>query len=725
VGRIAISGSPGSFCLLSPQAFPLVAGLHDGKLAAVVVATRVGQGRAVDFGNDGYFSDKALARLDTGRLMLNAVGWVGARGNTRAAKAQGPRVAVRKADGLLKFLSDQGVKAFAADGGAWLERLTNSEVLCITPFGFSTQHELEAVGAFVANGGGLILAGCPWGWVQLTHRDLRTQYPDNLLLGSAGVVAADTYLEPTAAGGFLVTNPPEKLLHAQAALDFLAAQAGAPAPPDKARLLQATHTVTLATRSVTAADPWLLPRIRLLGQRLSDQAVPQPGKPVRESSGLARAMVALEDAQLRTLPPQQIRAHPSAAGFPYPVPTNARHVTRQLELDTRVPEWHSTGLYAAPGEVIAVTLGDAAAGQGLGVRIGAHTDDTWHLDAWERWPSLSWHAALAKPSTPLSSPFGGLIYLEVPDRCSLGVVSVQISNAVEAPYFVLGKTSLQDWREFIRDGAAPWAELECPGIILTIPSKGIRHLEDPAALLKLWDRVVRLEDDLAAWKPEERRRPERMVCDQQISAGYMHSGYPVMTHLDVAELLTSVPKLLEKNGHFGRWGLWHELGHNHQSTDWTPAGTGEVTVNMFSMYVITQVHGEPLELTEPGQLARPARLTKIKAYLASDQTPASWGPFTGLVLYFQLIDGFGWDVLKKVLAEYRALPTDQRPRSDLQKWDQWMVRYSQAAGRNLGPFFQKWRIPVTQRALDSIKNLPAWFHPDFGDLTESARSGRS
>ena len=29
------------------------------------------------------------------------------------------------------------------------------------------------------------------------------------------------------------------------------------------------------------------------------------------------------------------------------------------------------------------------------------------------------------------------------------------------------------------------------------------------------------------------RKPERFVTDEQISAGYMHSGYPIMAHLDV------------------------------------------------------------------------------------------------------------------------------------------------------------------------------------------------
>ena len=63
------------------------------------------------------------------------------------------------------------------------------------------------------------------------------------------------------------------------------------------------------------------------------------------------------------------------------LPAGAPRVTRTLRIDTAVPRWHSTGLYAAPGETITVTVPQAAAAMGLKVRIGAHTDKTYHLSA--------------------------------------------------------------------------------------------------------------------------------------------------------------------------------------------------------------------------------------------------------------------------------------------------------------------------------------------------------
>jgi len=718
--KIAITGIPGSYCLLSPQAMPLVAGAVDKKLAPVVAGLRMGKGRVVAFAHNGYFGSAALQWGDTGRLMLNAVRW--SAGD--AGKDKGPRVAVHGAGELRKFLSDKGVNVLPDGKGRWKEQLGSSDVFCIEAGDFGRDDEIAAIRAFIEKGGGLIVAGCPWGWAQVTGRPLRTEYPVNRLLGPAGIVAAETYTGTTVEGGFAVKNPPPRLLHVEEALELLAGRKGT-AAPGKEELTQASFTLTTAAHSVEPNDELLLPRLRTLRKDFGGKLVPLPDSPVKESDGLARVLVALEDMELRSTPAEKVKAHPSAKGFPYDVPADAKRVARELAVDTSVPDWHSTGLYAAPGEVIEVTVPEPAAGKGLGVRIGPHTDTIWHLNSWQRWPSISWHQKITGPVTRIASPFGGLIYIEAPRNAGLGTVSVRIASAVEAPYYVLGKTDANQWRSSIRNRPAPWAELESPGIILTVPSKVVRNLDDPEELMKFWNRVIELEDELACWKSGDRKRPERMLTDQQISAGYMHSGYPVMTFLDVIETNVSIAKLTGTKDKPAGWGQWHELGHNHQSGDWTPSGTGEVTVNLFSMYVINKLHGVPLDGTRPEHLMRAKRQAHIRRYLSSQQTPSNWDPFTGLVMYYQLIDAFGWETLKKVIAGYRDLRGGERPRNDVQKWDQWMVRYSKATGKNLGPFFQKWRVPVSQSAVDSIKDLPAWMHEDFAQGEDGATTRTS
>jgi hypothetical protein len=61
-----------------------------------------------------------------------------------------------------------------------------------------------------------------------------------------------------------------------------------------------------------------------------------------------------------------------------------------------------------------------------------------------------------------------------------------------------------------------------------------------------------------------------------------------------------------------------------------------------------------------------------------------------------------------VFAEYEGLARADRPKNDEEKRDQWMVRFSKAVGRNLGPFFEAWGVPVSAKAREAVSGLPEW-----------------
>jgi hypothetical protein len=42
-----------------------------------------------------------------------------------------------------------------------------------------------------------------------------------------------------------------------------------------------------------------------------------------------------------------------------------------------------------------------------------------------------------------------------------------------------------------------------------------------------------------------------------------------------------------------------------------------------------------------------------------------------------------------------------------------MVRFSKAVGKDLGPFFQAWGVPTTEKARQEIASLPDWMPPDW------------
>jgi hypothetical protein len=130
---------------------------------------------------------------------------------------------------------------------------------------------------------------------------------------------------------------------------------------------------------------------------------------------------------------------------------------------------------------------------------------------------------------------------------------------------------------------------------------------------------------------------------------------------------------------------------------------------LFSLYIINELcHFPPTQ--GRASLGSPQQTKARAAYLAGGRNFETWKkePFLALQMYIQLINGFGWDALKKVIADYRPLAAGQRPKTDEEKRDQWMIRYSRTIRRNLGPFFDSWGVPVSAEAKAAVASLPKW-----------------
>ncbi len=242
-----------------------------------------------------------------------------------------------------------------------------------------------------------------------------------------------------------------------------------------------------------------------------------------------------------------------------------------------------------------------------------------------------------------------------------------------------------------------------------------RHILWP--LIAWWDSVLATHCKLAGTPVPARR--ERFVADVQISAGYMHSGYPIMTHLDVvrAKKGRPLPPLLdlETLAAKGTWGFFHELGHNRQKPAWTFGGTTEVTCNLFSLYTNDKLCG--IEPWNNDWLER--QKAGARKHIEKGAPFAEWKrkPGVALMMYAQIQRAFGWEPFERVLADYERVPQAGLPKTDPQKIDQWMTRMSHAVGRDLRPFFRKWGLPLGEATTTdtSLDTLATWM-PDFDDL---------
>ena len=439
--------------------------------------------------------------------------------------------------------------------------------------------------------------------------------------------------------------------------------------------------------------------------------VPTAKKPLREADAANRLLFRLSNQVMMHEPS---KAHPAAAEFPGAVPKAAArstvivtvvissngYICNGVGTSANSEIWYGTGLYAAPGETITVIPPENA--KSLGVRIGCHTDTLWNLKSWQRAPEISKRVPLSG-RTEINNPFGGLIYLTAKPGIELGMVAVLIENAVAAPQFEAGRTTAMEWAK-ARKHPCPWTEFIGKNVILTLPSATACAVDDPGEVLAFWDKILDLDADLTCVS-RERGRKERLVHDVQISAGYMHSGYPIMCPLNEGQRAVDLKRIQRE----GAWGYFHELGHNHQQKPWTFDGTVEVTCNLYSLYCFEKLcKDSPLhESIRPDAIQRHA-----KKYFAGGRKYETWKdePFTALIMYKQLKDEFGWDAFTKAFAKYHELKL--RPRGDAAERDEWLIQMSAATGKNLGPFFEHWGVPTSEAARKKVADLPEWKFAD-------------
>lgn len=727
--QIASPGIPGTLAVWGHRAHVLISANADGGVQVPLVAiARFGNGHIAALTHSSYASGESM-QGDTASLVRKIIAWC-----KIDAMATHPQPVATNNKSLADWLNTQGVVAEYWDERQFASKLDRAQLLesghdaasrggpifpasVIIYSGTPSLDSARALAAAARNGIGLIVAQTGWGWQQLSNDAPMRTNPWNIALADAGIAWTSEYADDTADDGFVVAAP-SPLTHGKNALAFFKARGldvstKRQDKQDAAQLRQASRTLMDMARF--AQDASSLEALKQV-EAFAAARIPTEKDPIRASEGLVRMAIArvvadsIENAA--SADPNTIKAHPASKAFPGEVPADAPRIAATSIIDLSTPAWHSTGMYVPPGQVVTLTVTPAdepakrALDKGrISVRVGCHTDQLWHKPDWQRVPSISMRIPLVEGANQIASPFGGALYIDV-DNNTKGSLRVDALGVVAAPLFVRGKTSLQDWRDHIRSAPAPWAELATDKVILSVPSSSIRELDDPEALMVVWDQILDNSADLGQI-PHQRRRPERYTADAQISAGYMHSGYPIMVPLEAAADMVSVERLRN-----GTWGLFHELGHNHQEGAWTFDGTGEVTNNLWSLYLM-----ETISNKKPGEghEALVERNKRMARYILGGAPFDKWksDPFLALTMYLQIREAFGWEPFKHAFAAYQTLPRDQRPHTDDQKRDLWLFQISNATGKNLGPFFQAWGVPTSDAARASIAHLPEWLPEDF------------
>lgn len=445
------------------------------------------------------------------------------------------------------------------------------------------------------------------------------------------------------------------------------------------------------------------------------EIVPTPDSPVRDDE--EKRLLKRETAILMKTPAEKVVAHRSAEACFGPIDPEAARVSREIVVDPDQTRWHSTGLYAAPGEKLRIKLPPAAAEKGVRIRIGGHLDNIRRRQGWRRMPRVHRSFPIKGAEGIAASPFGGAVYIDLGDNPPFEEpFAVTIENAVPAPYFILGETSDEDWVDSIRDYPAPYAELVCDHLCISLPSKYIRELDNPSELMRFWDKTVAGHDWLGGHS-HLRKFPDRINIDVQISVGAAHSGYPAQGNhawglIDLEHLRRD-----------GSWGWFHELGHEAQTRPdkrwrhnnyYTFDGSIECTVNLYSSHA-RDMHGVRGR-SGWGWTSYPELVMRRALSVVADpeKSYASVGVGKKLAMMLQLRDAFGWDTWHEVLGGYTR-DFDKGVISgrwgDQRKRDEFLLRFSKACGHDLTRWMRDyWGVAVSDEAVAKLAELglPDW-----------------
>lgn len=462
-------------------------------------------------------------------------------------------------------------------------------------------------------------------------------------------------------------------------------------------------------------------------EKIDDPDFPRYNKPWRDKAKI-EALIASMDTFLNG-DPKTTKASPAAADFPGVPFVEVDLIERQIVIDPSISGWHSTGLWAPPGQKITVTLAGKAKFP-MSLRIGSQTDLlTWnhieknHDGALRRMPKLTNSLKLSDGESrerrfEFANPMGGLIYIDVHGiHLKQKPIKITISGAVASPLYIFGdqplkkdrQTTSEEWAEQIKNYKAPWGEIHTPRVVFTLPRDMLLEMKLPRKICKKLQRGLALQDWLVGWDltPDRLRQPMRFVLDRQISVGFGHSGYPAMGYMSWGDCIHSGS--LVKNG---SWGLWHEFGHNHQGQ--TPYfcipsdNLTEVTVNVFS--TVSQVAGceVPYERAWDGEGIDEKTMTPaLRAYFQSNETfTSSDDAKLKLYFYVELMRELGFDAFRAMGVEFQSKPFSNL--SDQEKWDWILTTLSDVTNKNLAPYFTAWKINVSKRALAKVAKYPAW-----------------
>ncbi len=436
-------------------------------------------------------------------------------------------------------------------------------------------------------------------------------------------------------------------------------------------------------------------------------------------------------------------AFEESAIFPGPVASHAPRVNVSVPVQADYQTDHRfhlngeehglirmTGYYAAPGELVTVTLAPEHIGLGLQVLVGIHQDDlSLRMPSFNRFPRVGKRFALNAIQTKVANPFGGGLYIVVPDGAAAGVVPVGLTNVVKTPHFANAGPNLSDaasWRRQLAETGVKWVDIEGRYFMTTLPVSMVAGLDDPTLMVDRWSRAIALYTRIAGRPTATRFRAEYLTFDRQLA----HPGTALPAQYPVVAGHGGVPFSGFAHGFSPMRALdglphstvFHELGHLHNMP--TLRLEIESNVHLAAVQIYQEIFGLSLDQ---------ALLESSYQDLTRDLAALDWmiSPnfragrrighdnqslpgrtlhelqyqTRGHAKWVDFADLFGWDAIYAMNYPYFEQGVEGFPFNSVPD-DEYIINASRAINVNLAPLFAFWGILPSAQADAALAELP-------------------
>ncbi|WP_020390477.1 M60 family metallopeptidase [Kribbella catacumbae] len=374
-----------------------------------------------------------------------------------------------------------------------------------------------------------------------------------------------------------------------------------------------------------------------------------------------------------------------------------------------------TGHYVAPGDVLTVTL-DASIQEGDPLpRITVGAPNT-QRDENDKNIDHTRPYDLAKGVNKVSDPYGGPIYFSWPvqSRKSQSTATVAISGHTRpVPTFRLGVTSEKEFQRQLDRHDTPFVELIGEQALLSFHRHQVLRYrnESHTALLRTIDRAIEIEDRLAGYG---------LDADAPSPAGPHHLvGYPGNIPGAAAQAWfqfttyseSEHPDVLTVSGvRTHGWGIYHEVGHQHQVDKITPGVLGEETNENFSYAVqrrFTEAYGQQPRARAINKSGTSRWDDLMASRGATDIKDVKWRQLIFEQLRIAYGEGVLTDWYRVVRQQYAQLPDGGTTNAerDLTRWQNVVWTTSHAAGVDLTDFWAGWGVTVTDQTRANVRRL--------------------